>query len=276
MTGSFDLDAYLGRIGYSGSLAPTAETLTDLHRRHVMTFPFENINTLMGWPVPLDIDSLQSKFVAGGRGGYCFEQNLLFKAALEAIGYKVTGLAARVLINRPPDSNPPRSHMLLRVDVDETPYIADTGFGGNTLTEPIRLEADTIQTTSHDARRLLAAEGEYTLQSQIRGEWQTLYRFGLSPNFLSDYEVSNWYICSHPDSHFTKGLVAARVTPTGRFALRNNEFAVHHLEGGTERRVLSTVSELRATLEEEFLLTLPESEELHQKLHSLTQSTPDA
>src|SRR5690606_7973775 len=96
MAESFDLGGYLECIGYEAEAAPTWETLAELHRRHVMTFPFENINPLMGWPVPLDIGELQAKFVAGGRGGYCFEQNLLFQAALEAIGYKVRSEERRV------------------------------------------------------------------------------------------------------------------------------------------------------------------------------------
>lgn len=274
MAESFDLGGYLERIGYEGEAAPTWETLAELHRRHVMTFPFENINPLMGWPVPLDIGELQAKFVAGGRGGYCFEQNLLFKAALEAVGFEVTGLAARVLAGRPPGSLPARTHMLLRVETGGASYLADVGFGGNTLTEPIRLEAGTVQPTSHDNRRLLFAGGEYTMEAQILGEWRTLYRFDLTPHHLPDYEVSNWYVSTHPDSHFTKRLSAARVWPKGRYTLRSNEFGEHRVDGPTQRRIIPTLSELRSILEEVFLINLPERQDLNEKLRSLIQGEP--
>lgn len=272
MAEPFDLHGYLDRIGVSGEVAPTYETLVELHRRHVMTFPFENINPLMGWPVPLDMGSLQTKFITDGRGGYCYEQNLVFKAALEAIGFQVNGLAARVMIARPHDSPPPpRTHMLLRVDIDGQSYLADTGFGGNTLSSPIRLEADTVQSTSHDRRRLVYEDGEYTMQVEIHGEWRTLYRFPLVPYHLSDYEVCNWYVSTNPRSHFTKMLAVARVTPTGRYTLRNNDFAEHSLDGTTHRRLIPTLDELLATLKEVFLLNVPKCEDLDKRLQGLMQ-----
>lgn len=268
MEEQFDLDAYLDRIGYSGKRTPELDTFIELHRLHVQTFPFENINSLMGWPVSLDIMSLQSKFLVDGRGGYCYEQNLLFKAVLEALGFTVTGLAARVMMDRPPESRPPRSHMLLKVDLDGTSYIADTGFGGMSLATPIRLVADEIQTTSHETRRLIKDSDEYIMQAEVRGEWKTLYRFGLAPYFLSDYEVYNWYICSHPNSHFTKGLIVARVAPTGRYTLRNNDLAFHDLKGETERKLLTTADDLRNALKDIFLIKIPDDDQFEQRLRT--------
>ena len=47
-------------------------------------------------PIRLDLASIESKLVHDLRGGYCFEQNLLFAAVLERLGFSVTLLAARV------------------------------------------------------------------------------------------------------------------------------------------------------------------------------------
>src|SRR5262249_51271967 len=159
------------RIGYSGSNSPTLETLRGLHLHHALAIPFENLNPLLGWPVQLDSVSLQHKLIEQGRGGYCYEQNMLFKHALEAIGFKVTGLAARVCWNIPEGVQPPRTHMLLRVDLDGQPYISDVGFGGLTLTAPLRLEFDTEQPTPHEVFRLIDERGEFTLQASIAGQW---------------------------------------------------------------------------------------------------------
>jgi len=104
--------------------------------------------------------------------------------------------------------------------------------------------------------------------------WKPLYRFDLQEQFLPDYEVTNWYLSNHPDSHFVNGLIAARAAPDRRYALHNNELAVHHLNGNTERRILATAAELRAALEGPFGLTLPDVPELDAALVRLTNRTP--
>src|SRR4249920_3430118 len=97
------LDEYFQRIGHTGPRSPTLDTLRALHLRHTTTIAFENLSPLLGWPVHLDIESLHQKLVRDGRGGYCFEQNLLFSHALRALGFRVAGLAARVLWNTTDD-----------------------------------------------------------------------------------------------------------------------------------------------------------------------------
>lgn len=157
MNDHFDLHAYVKRIGYDGPLEPTAETLRELHRHHVQTFPFENLNPLLRWAIPLDGASLQQKMVFGRRGGYCFEQNLLLSYALQTIGFEVTGLAARVLSNRPPDSMPARTHMLLLVKAEGEEWLADAGFGSMTMAEPVKMELNAVQPTTHESRRVTVA-----------------------------------------------------------------------------------------------------------------------
>src|SRR2546430_1492720 len=149
MSPVFDLDAYFKRINYSGSHSPTIETLRQIHARHTQAIPFENLNPFLKWPVNLDIASLQQKLIHDKRGGYCYEQNLLFRHALETIGFGVVGLAARVSWNTPEDVVLPRTHMLLRIDLDGQAHIADVGFGGLTLTAPLRLGLETGEPTPH-------------------------------------------------------------------------------------------------------------------------------
>ncbi|MGH8241451.1 MAG: arylamine N-acetyltransferase family protein, partial [Steroidobacteraceae bacterium] len=181
-----DLDAYFARVGYTGPRAATLETLRTLHAGHAASIPFENLNPLCGWPVELDADSVQKKLVLGGRGGYCFEQNLLFSGVLRALGFGVTDLAARVLWRSHTDEDVrPRTHMLLLVDLEGKPYIADVGFGGQSLTGPLRFVTDVEQSTPHGPFRLLRLEGsmheEYKLQALVGKLWKSLYRFDLQP-----------------------------------------------------------------------------------------------
>lgn len=96
MSTNFRLDNYLARIGYRGAIRPDLPTLAAIHAAHVNAIPFEDFDPLLRRPVNLDLGSLQEKLVDNRRGGYCFEQNALFKAALEAIGFQITGLGGRV------------------------------------------------------------------------------------------------------------------------------------------------------------------------------------
>lgn len=272
----FDFDAYLRRIGFKGARAPSLETLAAIHRHHTRAIAFENLDPFLRRPVHLDIASLQRKLMQRGRGGYCFEQNLLLSRALREIGFEVTDLAARVLWGAPADAIRPRSHMLLLVRVHGRRYIADVGFGGQTLTSPLRLEADALQVTPHESYRLLRV-GEkretFELQSLIGEEWKSLYRFDLQEQYAADYEVTSWYLSNHPQSPFINGLMAARADHECRYTLRNTEFAVHHLDGYTVRKNLGSVAELRDTLEDVFRIELKDIPELDEGLDRVVKTS---
>lgn len=273
MTSDFDLDAYLARIGYGGPRAASLDVLTEVHRRHPAAVPFENLDPLLRRPVRLDTATLQQKLVHDRRGGYCYEQNLLFRAALTALGFDVHGLAARVLWNAPPDIVRPRSHMLMRVEIDGTSYVADVGFGGLTLTSPLRLDTDAEQPTAHERFRLVPHGRDRTMQARVGNAWKDLYRFGDEEHFLPDYEMANWYTSTHPDSHFLTTLVAARAVDGKRFALMNNQLATHHLNGPTERRTLRNAPEIAAALEDVFEIALPDDAGLAPVLKRLAQGS---
>jgi N-hydroxyarylamine O-acetyltransferase len=253
---TIDVARYFARIGYSGDGAATLDTLRALVLAHAQSIPFESLSPYMGRPVPLDLAALERKLILGGRGGYCFEHNLLLSDVLRQLGFSVAGLAARVMWNAPPSAQMPRSHMLIRVDLG-TPYLVDVGFGGLTLTGALELRADVEQATPHEKFRLLQDAGEFVMQASVRGEWRPLYRFDLQPQLAADYEPINWYLSTHPESRFVKNLIAARVTPDRRYALLNRELAIHPLHGDTERRTLNGVDELIGVLERDFLIDVP-------------------
>jgi len=268
----FALDAYLARIGYAGPRTATLDTLQAVHALHPAAIPFENLNPLLGWPVSLEVHSLQAKLVAGGRGGWCFEHNTLLRHGLEALGFSVTSLAARVLWNASSGSPlGPRSHMLLLVDVGGLIYLADVGFGGNVLTAPLRLQPHITQPTPNEPHRLLPLENGFVLEASWGGQWKPLYRFTLEPQFPADYEVSNWYLCHHPGSLFRQVLMTARVTADGRYALRNNTLSIHR-KNKTEKRILADAAALRSSLENDFALQLPESPELTALLERVSRT----
>jgi N-hydroxyarylamine O-acetyltransferase len=269
-----DLDAYCARIGYDGPRVPSLEVLRAVHERHAAAIPFENLNPLLGWPVPLDAASLETKLVRQRRGGWCFEQNGLLRHALDALGFSTRGLAARVLWGGAATTLGPRSHMVLEVTIAGEPFLADVGFGGLTLTSPLRLVEDIEQDTPHERFRLRAVQaGEHVLEAALDG-WQPLYRFRRDEQLLPDYEVSSWYLCHHPDSWFRRDLAAARTFPGGRFALRNNVFTARRAGHDADTRVLSTAAEIRAVLETDFQIALPTAPELDAVLTTIAARSP--
>ena len=271
---SADLDAYFARLGYEGPREARLRTLQRLHALHAEKIPFENLSPFVGEPVRLDLESLQDKLLARGRGGWCFEHNILFAHMLDAIGFDVARLAARVRWNVPPERITPRSHMLLRVRLKEGDYIADVGFGGLTLTAPLKLEPGLEQATPHEPHRITAREEGYRLDARIAGEWNTLYTFDLAEHQLADYEVSNWYLCNHPDSQFLKSVIAARAEPSMRHALRGARYAVHFPDGRTERREIDSVSAYRDLLEGPFTIHLPDAPNLDEKIARMIDEGP--
>lgn len=278
MTATFDIDAYCARIGFTGPREPTLKTLQALHDLHPRAIPFENLDSYTGRPVPLDLPALMSKLVHGGRGGYCFEQNLLFRHALTAFGYKVTGLAARVLWNRDGgsdgDATPPRSHMLLRVAFDGGTRLADVGFGGMTLTGPLRIAPGEEQATPHESFRLSAAGAGLTLEVLIGSGWKPVYRFDMQEQFQADYEVSNYYVSTHPQSLFQTTFIVARPGDGKRYALRNRDLTIHHLDGRRESRVLTSSSEIRMALENELHLPGLPDDVIGDALRKLASASP--
>jgi N-hydroxyarylamine O-acetyltransferase len=269
-TSGVDLDAYCARIGYAGPRSVSVDTLAAMHLQHPQAIPFENLNPFLRWPVHLDAPSLQQKLVRDRRGGYCYEHNLLLSHALQQLGFRVRWLAARVLWNVPEGTVRPRSHMLLLIDLDGHQYVADVGFGGLTLTAPLRLQVDIEQRTPHEPFRLIASGDGFVMQAKCGDIWRSLYAFDLQEQLLADYEVVNWYLCNNPSSHFVTGLVAARPDRECRYALRGNELTVHQVNGGTERSVLTSADDLRAALVETFRVTLPEGPELQAALERVT------
>jgi len=255
----FDLDSYFARIGYRGPTDRSLATLQALHLVHPQAIPFENIDALMGVCAGLDLTSLQDKVFRQGRGGYCFEHNLILMHALEALGFSVGGLAARVLWGQPEDAVTARSHMLLRVELDGKTYIADVGFGGLTLTAPLLMEPGLEQRTPHETFRIVEGPDHFRLQADTGGaNWRTLYRFDMQAAHAVDYAMANHFLSTHPSSLFLTTLIAARALPDRRYALRNNRLSTHHAGGRGEQREIATAAELTDVLETLLAVVIPD------------------
>ena len=259
MSAEFDLDAYLGHIGYTGVRTPTLDVLKAIHYAQALKVPFENLTVLAKSPPKLDAASLHSKIIDGGQGGYCFEVNALLASALDALGFEVTRLMGRVRWKTPEDVATGRTHMLLHVALPEGPYLADAGFGGITMTGPIPFKTDVDLETPHEPRRLLSVGGAvdtYELQAKLGDTWAPVYQFSMEAQAAADYELSNWYTATHPSSIFVQFLIAARPEADRRVTLFNTELTIRGRDGVAQVTQLTTVDEIAAALAEHFDLHL--------------------
>lgn len=257
-----DLDAYLARLGLSGEPPPTLGTLTAVHRAHLAAIPFENLQLLLGRPVPLDVPSLTDKMVHQRRGGYCYEQNLLLAAALDRIGFTLTAFIARVLVGG--DGRPrPSTHALLRVLVDGEPWLADVGFGGGGLVEPLPfVDGHQVSQGGWNLRLDRVSEigdEEWLLRGFAGGRWRNLYLFAAAGVLPQDYAVYSHYLTTHPRSPFRNRLMVARSVGRTRYALNDTTLSVERVDGTGETREL-TPGEVGTVLHEVFGIALDQEE----------------
>ena len=253
-----DLAGYFDRVGYSAPAEATVETLHALVAAHNRSIPFENLDPLMGIPVDdLSPAAVTDKLVNRRRGGYCYEQNGLMGYVLAELGFGVERLAGRVVWMNPDPALPAQTHQVLSVTVPgvDGRFLVDVGFGGQTLTSPIRLEAGPIQPTRHEPYRLREHREGYLLEVQIRGDWQPLYMFSTRPQPRIDLEVGSWYVSTYPNSVFVVGLTAALVTDDARWNLRGRNLAIHR-DGDTERIRFDTAAQVLDALTDRFGIDL--------------------
>jgi N-hydroxyarylamine O-acetyltransferase len=244
-----DTQAYLERINYSGSLAPTAETLRALQVAHLLAVPFENLSIHIGEPIVLDDAALFAKIVEKKRGGFCYECNGLFASLLRALGFDVQMLSAEVA-NAEGVFGPAFDHMTLLVSLEER-WLVDVGFG-DSFREPLRLDERGDQLQGNLAYRIAAPDPVLTLMQRNEGEeWKAQYRFTLQPFEYADYDEMCRYHQTSSESHFTRGRICSRATSDGRITLSDMRL-ITSKNGAKEERTLTNQDEYAAVLQECF------------------------
>jgi N-hydroxyarylamine O-acetyltransferase len=257
---------YLQRLGFDAAPAPTLENLRLLQRRHTGAFAFENLTTLAGEPVLIDLPSVEQKILFDGRGGYCYELNNLYLALLKELGFNARGISGRVVMGQPEGAWTARTHRLSLITLDGVRYITDVGFGGMVPTAPLMLDTPDQQPTPHEPYRIEQHADGYTLLASVAGEWKSMYIFDLQRQEDIDYAVGNWYVSTHPESPFNKQLMVARTGDGWRRTLNNGSFAIHRVGAESERRQVADVQELMGLLESDFGIRVPDHAGLRRVL----------
>jgi len=253
-----DVQAYLRRIDYQGSLTPDVDLLRSLHRAHLFTVPFENLDIHLGQEIVCDESRILRKIVDEKRGGFCYELNGAFAALLRALGFRVTLLSCRVA-RQDGSYGPEFDHLTLRVDLEE-PWLADVGFGDCFL-EPLRLgsrlEHEQSGRVYRLTSRITSPDALYGLEVMAEGRWRKEYAFTLQPRELSDFAGMCHYHQTSPESHFTRHRICSLAKPEGRLTLSDNKLL--ETRGSSRHETsLSGDHEWQAKLRELFGVVLPE------------------
>ena len=257
---AFDLDAWLGRIGYGGARTPTLATLRGVIAAHTATIPFENIDVLLGRGIRLDLEGLQDKLVRQRRGGYCFEHATLFAAVLEQLGFSVLRHTARVVM-RLPRTEAPRTHMFLTAQIGDQRFVADPGLGGLACRAPLPLE-DGAQVQVAGQTHWLQQEGHHWwLRTTQHGTVADAWVGTLDVENPLDFEMGNHYTATHPASAFKDRLMLRMFTADGQLTVSNRDVTFRQ---GEEVRTeqLADRQALRALLAAHAGFDLPELEQL--------------
>ncbi|WP_030514652.1 arylamine N-acetyltransferase [Nocardia sp. NRRL WC-3656] len=262
---ALDLPAYFARIGFTGTPAPTLDTLRALQYAHTTTIPFENIEPVLKRPVLLDLPSLQDKIVRSRRGGYCYENVGLFAAALERIGFGVTGLHGRVSMGAGGEIRP-ATHALLRVTTadDERVWLCDVGFGSGPLA-PLELNPDAGEVRAGDWRfRLERTLGEldsqlWVLHHFARDGWIDRYSFTMNPQYRIDYAVGNHFVSTSPRSPFVTRPYVQRFRPDRHDVIDNTTWITEYPDGTSHTRDLPP-ADLPKILAAEFDIELDDAD----------------
>ncbi|MFD1709321.1 arylamine N-acetyltransferase [Ottowia flava] len=251
-----DLARYGARIAYAGPLDTRLATLRALQSAHIAAIPFEAIDVWLGAGVSLAPAAIEDKLLRRGRGGYCYEQNGLFQRALVQLGFTVEPRIARVLWGGEGDGAfQPRTHMALRVEAEGQPWLVDVGFGAAVPTEPLPWHSDAVQDTALGRYRLVPTSFGRKLEIESNGQWRPLYEVFDEPPQPQDFEVSNWFTSTHPDSVFRRHLIVARASPAGRTTLFDAELSFRSPDGAVRRQSLNA-AQLESVLQDQFQLVV--------------------
>ncbi|MFT7809148.1 arylamine N-acetyltransferase, pineal gland isozyme NAT-3-like [Arapaima gigas] len=265
--GRMDVEKYLKRIGCTGPLMPTLESLRHIHRRHLLSVPFENLTVHSGGQVRLELPHLYEKIVLQHRGGFCFENNGIFSWLLDQLGFRVTLLSAQVKNTFTQLYGPPFDHLVIMVTLGGERWLCDVGFGSG-FELPISLETEEPQTEENGTFRIRCEGGTMFLETrdEDQGErtstperWTQKYKFTLQPRQLEDFMAMCTYHQTSPSSIFYCKSLCSLLLPHGRVTYLGHKLTTTSLAGGSTTKTVRELSdeEIPDLLKEIFGIELP-------------------
>lgn len=250
----FNLESYFERIAYSGDVDTSEQALRGIHIAHTLNVPFENLDVFYKRPVRLDEASLYRKIVENRRGGYCFEMNGIFSLALKKIGFKVSNLLARVTIDG--INYTAKTHQVILVETGSKRWLVDVGFGNDGIMAPLLIDENSDQKQFSHIYRVIKDPGlGYVLEKKEGDNYNRLYAFTLDECSPEDFEMSNHYTATYPESFFLMMRMCTMPTKKGRITLTDDQFKVVN-NGDITEKAINNDDEYNRYLKEYFSLDL--------------------
>lgn len=242
---------YLDRIGFKGNPEINLDSLNKLHKLHLYSVPFENIDIHTGKKIILDVERFEDKIINRKRGGFCYELNGLFYELLKHTGFDVKMVSARVF-NEEEIPGAEFDHMVLIVKINEEEYLVDVGFGDNFL-EPLWINIDFVNEDSTGFYQIVKDDDIYykLLRSDDGMKFYPKYLFSMQSRELSDYSEMCEYHQTSPKSHFTKNKLCSLPNADGRVTLVNDKLIITKNKNKEEYRI-SSEDEFKENLKKYF------------------------
>ena len=248
------LEKYIARINYTGKLSTNYTCLRDLHRCHVMSVPFENLDVQFHRKIKLDLTNLYDKVVLNSRGGFCYELNYLFYSLLSEIGFDATMISSRIFNEG--SYGPAFDHMSIVVKLDEY-WLVDVGYG-DLFIEPLKLYATNVQEDYFKKYRLEPLnDREFLLLESLknRQDFTKRYILDLEPRTIDAFFDQCEYKQSSPDSYFVKNTVCTMPTKYGRKTILNDTFKIRNKDEVRETKISGNTNLLKI-LKDEFNISM--------------------
>lgn len=261
------LDAYLARIGLDRPQICDLASLTALHRAHLLAFTWEALDAFMGWPNAVSPQAAFAKMVEGGRGGWCYEMNGLFGAALAALGFRVTRLCGgvnRAFLGDLAIGN----HLTLRVDL-ESPYLAEVGVA-DAILEPVPMRPGPIRQRGFDFAIEETPEGWLRFHNHALGVARS---FDFRPGHSDEptLAAAHGWLMRDPGSPFAQGLAIMRHTPEGYVCLQNDCLR-RVTSASLSQQQITSADQLADLLHSVFALKIAEPRPIWDRLQAITQT----
>jgi len=264
---SAEVEEYLDRIHYTGPIEPTIDVLSQLHRCHMLSVPFENLSVFGKEKIVLSKDWLFAKIVKRHRGGFCCELNTIFSLLLNSLGFKHEKHAGMVFSRKTGRIGPPFDHMILTVEISDCTWLSDVAFGDSYMT-PLRFSGSADPQEQQSGVYRIRRDGDdYFVEEKIKiivdnsgreemaketfttdAEWAPRYQFDIIPRTIKDFQERLLYHQTNVQSPFTHDRICTMAMPWGRISLAGSKVVTSTYLG--DNKVRKETKELQGGEEE--------------------------
>ncbi len=248
------LEKYFDRINYTGNNKANLESLFELHKCHVLSIPFENLDIHMNKEIKLDLESLFEKIILNKRGGFCYELNFLFFNLLKKIGFNCKLVSSRIYDDHE-KLGPEFDHLSIIVTLEDN-YLVDVGYG-DLFIEPIKLVDSFVKKDWFKFYKIIEMDKSTWLLSESKDGniFKERYQIDETPRTIEAFFDQCKFKQYSENSYFVQNKICTIPTKDGRITLRNNQLIERVGASRVEHEIVSDI-EFYKLLEERFKINL--------------------